>query len=196
MKALFHAISPSLWTPVKALATFLVKIGRQKVNIVIVSFMISRSHSSSTSHSSSPCALPCKFASLFSRTSRMLPAQPLSFHAFALFPRVGTPTVFSCLPPLAYRELCGGTHYLLFALFAPRYLLCFLAIPHCPSCNPFVLITMQIAGGWGVPPTLIHSGRKRKREKNKRAGHARSNRSEWHPALVGEGNVTACLPSG
>ncbi len=39
-----------------------------------------------------------------------------------------------------------------FALFAPRYLLYFLAIPHCPFCNPFVLITMQIAGGVGVSP--------------------------------------------
>ena len=50
-------------------------------------------------------------------------------------------------------ELRGVPHNapLLFALFAPRYLLYFLAIPHCPFCNPFVLITIQIAGGGGYP---------------------------------------------
>jgi hypothetical protein len=36
-----------------------------------------------------------------------------------------------------------------FALFAPRYPLCFHANTNCPFCNPFALITMQIAGGWG-----------------------------------------------
>ena len=38
-----------------------------------------------------------------------------------------------------------------FAHFAPRYLVPFHANTNCPICNSFVLITMQIAGGWGYP---------------------------------------------
>jgi hypothetical protein len=38
-----------------------------------------------------------------------------------------------------------------FALFAPRYPLYFHANTNCPFCNFFLLITMQIAGGWGYP---------------------------------------------
>src|SRR5947208_6760146 len=84
-----------------------------------------------------------------------------------------------------------------FAHFALRYLVCFHANPNCPSCNPFVLITIRIAGGWGGTPYLdFILGGDGSEKQNKRAGHARSNRSEWHPALVGEGNVTACLPRG
>ncbi len=37
-----------------------------------------------------------------------------------------------------------------FAHFAPRYLVLFHANTNCPLYNPFLLITMQIAGGWGV----------------------------------------------
>ncbi len=36
--------------------------------------------------------------------------------------------------------------------FAPCYLVCFHTNPNCPICNPFVLITIRIAGGgWGPP---------------------------------------------
>ena len=37
-----------------------------------------------------------------------------------------------------------------FAHFTPRYLVPFHANTNCPFCNSFVLITMQIAGGWEV----------------------------------------------
>src|SRR5439155_19340685 len=51
-------------------------------------------------------------------------------------------------------------------------------------------------GVGGTPYLDFILGGNGSEKKNKRAGHARSNRSEWHPALVGEGNVTACLPRG
>ena len=37
-----------------------------------------------------------------------------------------------------------------FAHFAPRYLVCFHTNTNCQIYNPLLLITMQIAGGWGV----------------------------------------------
>ena len=55
-------------------------------------------------------------------------------------------------PFLLHRHLPALCTQTCFAFFAPCYLLYFLAIPHCPFCNPFVLITMQIARGVGASP--------------------------------------------
>src|SRR6266700_4514073 len=55
------------------------------------------------------------------------------------------PSAF-CFLPSAFSSLLSA---LCVALFAPRYPLCFHAIPNRPSCKSFVVITIQIAGGGG-----------------------------------------------
>ena len=72
------------------------------------------------------------------------------------------------------------------------------------SCNSKLPILQPLCfdnhancrGVGGTPYLDFILGGNGSEKQNKRAGHARSNRSEWHPALVGEGNVTACLPRG
>ena len=79
------------------------------------------------------------------------------FYPFCLLPSVlpFLPSAFR-LPLSAFCSLPSAFCFLLFpfcfALFALLYLFCFQSIPNCPSCNSFVLITMQIAGGGGTSP--------------------------------------------
>src|SRR5262249_1685392 len=66
------------------------------------------------------------------------------------------------LPELLMFFSCLGTRHpsLATVVFALCYLLCFQSIPNCPSCNPFVLITIRIAGGGWVYPISNPANRK------------------------------------
>jgi len=111
--------------------------------------------SPSSFHSSSACGLPCKFASLFSTTSRMPLPQPLSFHAFASLPGGGHPSRFFLSFATRLRRASRGPSPLAAAV-----------CPFCPSLSPLfscssTLPILQLLcfdndancrGGWGYPP--------------------------------------------
>ena len=85
-----------------------------------------------------PCAKRCKFAPLFSTTSKMLLPQPPFFHAFALLPGGGIPP-----HPRNPRHLTNCSQLSLH--FGS---LCFQAFTNCPIRNSFLLIALQQWGGW------------------------------------------------
>ena len=90
------------------------------------------------------CNHHCKFAPLFSTTSRMLPPQPLSFQAFALLPGGGMGRL-----PIFFKYYFKSSffHRSLAHLLSTLLPLCFQQLPTIKFCNSSVLITIRIAGG-------------------------------------------------
>lgn len=90
-----------------------------------------------------PCASP-GHPHRSALSNRPLPVHPLP------------PTSFQSLMRLLHPGWFCGTNRLklvatLFVHFVPSYLVCFHINMNCPVCNSFVLITMRIARGVGIP---------------------------------------------
>ena len=79
------------------------------------------------------------------------PPRPFALRPLPSYPRNPSyprlPSVLPCRRPLNFQQLTRGLRFA-----TPSEALCFQSLPTIKFCKPRVLITIRIAGGWGVSP--------------------------------------------